>query len=109
MLFRSPTFKILDAIEGYDPVRDAGLYLRRTIDVIPLSTFSTEANPIRAFVYLFNRFEGFPKARKIRPWFTNSLADFPTPNPIPFENNSPLFAIWPDPDTIVPQSLQDED
>ena len=89
------TLKALDAIEGYDPISDKGLYLRRKIDVQLLSR-DEKQNPTRqCFTYIIPDIKDWPRARRIKPWIEH--------------DPHTTFAAWPDHQSRVPRSLLEDD
>ena len=92
------TFRVLDAIEGYDPRQHRGLYLRTEILAFPEDDgndchFIDPMEPILASTYVAKDPSLLIRARRIEPYQTwNGL----------------LVAQWPDSLTRIPTSLDDE-
>lgn len=90
-----PTLETLDAIEGYDPKSDTGLYLRRKIDVHLLSQDQKQNPPLRCFTYMIPDINVWPKARRIKPRID--------------KHHQATLVAWPDEQSHVPRSLLEDD
>jgi gamma-glutamylcyclotransferase (GGCT)/AIG2-like uncharacterized protein YtfP len=89
------TLAVLDGVEGYDPVTDHGLYVRREISVWTLAVSGESPSETRtqAFTYLIADPGRMAAARRISP--AVRVGSF-------------LAAQWPDSLSRVPKRLEDE-
>jgi gamma-glutamylcyclotransferase (GGCT)/AIG2-like uncharacterized protein YtfP len=88
------TLGVLDEIEGYDALRDRGLYLRRRIQVIV--GWEIDAPKTKeCYVYLVPDVGEWPQARRIVPWL-----ETPWPRKL---------AVWPDGHSRVPRDISEEE
>lgn len=89
-----PTLETLDSIEGYDATTDSGLYLRRIIEIELYREHKQTNSTIECYSYLIPDIRRWTGARRIEPWLVF--------------NSSSKLAAWPDAQSRVPRSLEDE-
>lgn len=88
------TLEVLDEIEGYDPVRDRGLYLRRKIQLCVGLEYSKQRTQ-ESYTYLVPDICLWPQARRIDPWLETAWPG--------------KLAVWPDAHARVPKDISEEE